>query len=593
MPEEYQYLRTRLQYEQLRFGDWCEAAGFEDTEDEKQKDLPESVKAARLVLIAILTELQLVMDELSQMAEKYELSSKTDSEGVNAETSDSHVLSAFKQLRARGGTRSSSESAHVAAPRSKGRWLSMVTNLKTIAKNPRRFVWAAFSREDFEKSLGRFKGLNENLYQLLHGEQSRLLMDLTRKTQLDMVLVLKSVEELKHLQLAAILCPDQASDASLYSKSDNVLASLANFKQLNTTSKLSAEPQQENFDDVRKATLLDHSRVTFPDDDDDDYDDLISSNGRIAGVLDRNKPGQRFIWLEWREYTPERSDEGDDLVASEASVRRVQDLVVLLKLNKLAEFCAPTCHGYFDDNDRAALDDPSFRFGLVFESPEALQSATVPETLRTMLSQPTPSLSARVQLAQRLCTCVLYLHAVNWLHKGINSRNIIFADPQNLAEPCVSGFELARPDTDQDKTQPGRYQVVDQRDTVYCHPSYQGAGLKGAYRKTFDIYSLGLVLLEIALWKPIESMMGLQGQPSNRRSAESIRNRLIQADSEHMEELKARMGDEYQRAVSVCIVGRVSLDVEEDADETDVLVATRLQRVFMERVVDVIGAIRI
>jgi hypothetical protein len=60
-----------------------------------------------------------------------------------------------------------------------------------------------------------------------------------------------------------------------------------------------------------------------------------------------------------------------------------------------------------------------------------------------------------------------------------------------------------------------------------------------------------------------------------------------------MKELRARMGDEYQKAVSVCIVGRMSLNVEEDADETDVLVAAKLQRTFMERVVDIIGAIRI
>jgi hypothetical protein len=592
MPEEYQYLRTRLQYEHLRFEDWCEAAGFEDVEDEKQKDLPESVKTARFILIAILTELQLVMDELSQMAEKYELSGKTDPEGVKAETRDSHVLSAYKRLRTRDGTRSSSGPVQVTALRSKRRWLSMVTNLKGIAKNPRRFVWAAFGREDFEKSLGRFKGLNENLYQPLHGEQSRLLMDLTRKTQLDMVLVLRSVEELKHLQLAAILCPDQASDASIYSKSDDVLVSLANFKQLNTTSEHSVGPQQKSFDDIREATLVDRSRVTFPDDD-EDPDSSISPDGRMAGILDKNKPGQRFIWLEWREYIPQHNDQGDDLVASEASVRRVQDLVALLKLNKLAEFCAPICHGYFDDNDHAARDDPSFRFGLVFESPDDSQPATVPETLRTMLSRSTPSLSARVQLAQRLCTCVLYLHAVNWLHKGINSRNIVFTDPQNLSEPCVSGFELARPDTDQDKTQPGRNQAVNLTDDMYCHPLYQGAGPKQPYQKTFDIYSLGLVLLEIAFWKPIESIVELQGHSSNRTSAESIRNELMQADSEYMEELRARMGDNYQRAVSVCIIGRTSLDVDEDADETDVLVAAKLQRTFMERVVDVIGAIRI
>jgi hypothetical protein len=595
MPEEYQYLRTRLQYEHLRFEDWCEAGGFDDAEDEKQKDLPESVKTAPLVLVAILTEMQLVMDELSQMAEKFEPSSRTDSGDTDAETSDFQVLRTLKHLRARDHKEigdSGSNSVPATKSRSKGRWLSMVTNLKSIAKNPRRFVWAAFSREGFERSLGRFKELNENLYQLLHGEQSRFLMDLTRKTQLDMVLVLRSVEELKHLQLAAVLRPDQTSDASPYSKSDQVLASLANFKQLNPAAEHSAGPQQENFDDIRRDTLLDRSQITFPDDD-EEPDSFVTSDSRMAGIMNKDKPGQRYVWLEWRDYIPERNDKGDDLVASEASVRRVQDLVVLLKLNKLVEFCAPICHGYFDDNDYAAHDDRNFRFGLVFESPNALQSATVPETLRTMLSRSTPSLSARVQLAQRLCTCVLYLHAVNWLHKGINSRNIVFTDPQNLSEPCVSGFELARPDTDQDKTQPGRNQAANLTDDMYCHPLYQGAGPKQPYQKTFDIYSLGLVLLEIAFWKPIESIVELQGHSSNRTSAESIRNELMQADSEYMEELRARMGDNYQRAVSVCIIGRTSLDVDEDADETDVLVAAKLQRTFMERVVDVIGAIRI
>jgi hypothetical protein len=480
MPEEYQYLCTRLQYEQLRFEDWCEAAGFDDAEDEKQKDFPESVGTARLVLVAILTEMQLVMDELSQMAEKFEPSSRTDSGDADAGTSDFQVLRTLKHSRARDHKvtgDSGSDSVPATKSRSKGRWLSMVTNLKSIAKNPRRFVWVAFSKEEFEKSLGRFKELNENLYQLLHGEQSRFLMDLTRKTQLDMVLVPRSIEELKHLQLAAVLCPDQASDASPYSKSDNVPASLANFKQLNTASEHSAGPQQGNFQNLRKDTLLDRSQITFPDDD-EESDSFMTSDSCVTGILNKNKPGQRCIWLEWRDYIPERNDKGDDLVASEASVRRVQDLVALLKLNKLAEFCAPICHGYFDDNDHAAHDDPSFRFGLVFESPDALQSATVPETLRTMLSRPSPSLSARIQLAQRLCTCVLYLHAVNWLHKGINSRNIIFANPQNLSEPCVSGFELARPDTEQDKTQPGRNQTVSRIDDLYCHPLYQGAGPK-------------------------------------------------------------------------------------------------------------------
>lgn len=105
------------------------------------------------------------------------------------------------------------------------------------------------------------------------------------------------------------------------------------------------------------------------------------------------------------------------------------------------------------------------------------------------------------------------------------------------------------------------------------------------YQRHIRICSIRIVFVE---------MTGLRmWNLSNRNWAEFIRNELIQADSKHMEELRARMGDEYQSAVSVCIVGRMSLGVEEHSDETDVPVAAKLQRVFMERVVDVMGAVRV
>lgn len=76
--------------------------------------------------------MQLVMDELSQMAEKFEPSSKTDMGDADAETSDFQVLGTLKQLHARDHkvTRDSgSNSVPATKFRSKGRWLSMVTNL--------------------------------------------------------------------------------------------------------------------------------------------------------------------------------------------------------------------------------------------------------------------------------------------------------------------------------------------------------------------------------------------------------------------------------------------------------------------------------
>jgi hypothetical protein len=36
-----------------------------------------------------------------------------------------------------------------------------------------------------------------------------------------------------------------------------------------------------------------------------------------------------------------------------------------------------------------------------------------------------------------------------------------------------------------------------------------GAENRQYYRKTFDIYSLGIILLEIALWQPIHAIIGI------------------------------------------------------------------------------------
>jgi hypothetical protein len=34
--------------------------------------------------------------------------------------------------------------------------------------------------------------------------------------------------------------------------------------------------------------------------------------------------------------------------------------------------------------------------------------------------------------------------------------------------------------------------------------------MDGSYRKSYDIYSLGIVMTEIALWKPIKDVVGLE-----------------------------------------------------------------------------------
>jgi len=45
---------------------------------------------------------------------------------------------------------------------------------------------------------------------------------------------------------------------------------------------------------------------------------------------------------------------------------------------------------------------------------------------------------------------------------------------------------------------------------IYRHPDAQSSQTDGNYRKSYDIYSLGVVLIEIAFWKSIEDIVGFK-----------------------------------------------------------------------------------
>ncbi len=94
------------------------------------------------------------------------------------------------------------------------------------------------------------------------------------------------------------------------------------------------------------------------------------------------------------------------------------------------------------------------------------------------------------------------------VHESFRSENILFFAPQakdtndtayadasekvDLNQPWIFGFEFSRPDT---FFSAGFIDTCPDRD-VYRHPERQGQPLT-TFKKMHDIYSLGIVLLEI------------------------------------------------------------------------------------------------
>ncbi|KAL8812012.1 MAG: hypothetical protein Q9200_001344 [Gallowayella weberi] len=574
MPKTCRYMRTRLQIEYLRLVNWSDVAGL--IEYKEGHDLPDSLKVDRLVLIAILTEIRALMDDFANLNGKYNDHLRPDeSKAAREDVAELDLVEEFSNI--------SLEYEKKAVEKKYLRGTNHIVNhmrmAKDIAKNPRRLVWVAFDEPVFLKLLGRLTELNDYLQELLHGHQARRMEQVTEKTYMEMVQVRSSVEELKHLVAAAMLLGDRGHSATskMRHRNDELLAKLAGFKSLNAANEAPDSQKPPDYGSIISATHLNYSQIYYQEDS-TSASSTPTPRQRAEGKLFPGNGTVSQIWVEWKSYQEEWDPRLDKYVPQADNIRRVRELVALLQSDKPAEFRAPRCLGYFDDRDDAQHSEHDYRFGIVFEKPADLR----PKTLHDMLLNSKtliPSLTARVGLAHKISVCILYLHAVNWLHKSLRSDSItFFPHATGITDPYLTGYEYARADRPGETTTGGD---IDEWTELYVHPNYQGGGTKGRFRKTFDIYSLGIVLLEIAFWQPIEVIVEMDMEsPTILDDVQQVRGKLLEEGSGVMERLKANFGDRYYTAVRSCILGREAFGIGLEESEVDVATGAKLQRAF-------------
>lgn len=97
---------------------------------------------------------------------------------------------------------------------------------------------------------------------------------------------------------------------------------------------------------------------------------------------------------------------------------------------------------------------------------------------------------------------------------------------------------------------------------IYRHPNAQSSQTDGSYRKSYDIYSLGVVMIEIALWKRIEDIVGLENLPKAKPSTlRGIQLRLLEkpltgnaADTEScLQQVASACSDSLRDVVERCL----------------------------------------
>ena len=195
----------------------------------------------------------------------------------------------------------------------------------------------------------------------------------------------------------------------------------------------------------------------------------------------------------------------------------------------------------------------------------------------TTRHKPKPSLRIRFFLSYALALTVLNIHSSGWVHKNLWSHAIIVIPSATRTQrsgaqhliPYVAGWGVARPNTA--KTTEMK-PITEVEQNLYQHPHRQQ---QPSIKATFihDLYSLGVLLMEIGLWNPVSNLFQRQIQQANiSRKWPSID--LLQKDWTDglKEEVRCEMGDVYAEAVERCLMGTFGVK-KDDANETNLAVA--------------------
>ena len=210
------------------------------------------------------------------------------------------------------------------------------------------------------------------------------------------------------------------------------------------------------------------------------------------------------VVLEWVEYDKE------DLDARLNHLRRIDDLARMVHSasDRHPDLHTIDCLGYTDDT-------ASSRYGLVYKAPD--NSFSTLNQLITSNDYRTPDLGDRFKLAHTLAVALWSLHSLDWLHKGLCSTNILFfpsafsasatratataATVAEISSPYLLGFDCSRPEH---LTEMSIATRNPSSQDLHRHPNSLDTLDRKPYCKSYDIYSLGIILLEIGLWKVLQ-----------------------------------------------------------------------------------------
>ncbi|KAF4625316.1 hypothetical protein G7Y89_g12851 [Cudoniella acicularis] len=283
-------------------------------------------------------------------------------------------------------------------------------------------------------------------------------------------------------------------------------------------------------------------RIENPKFDEDLPLDLARWTTKYTSSDQKNTDGAQPIMIEWR-----LGDSSTPAQTFEKNVAELSSLLSLVSAN--TKFHTPKC---FRPKGSGGLDP-------------------IQRPLETAICESIiPELGIRFYIARELATAVYYLLCTGWLHKGIRSHNVVLFERRKAGDPVLRteatvyllGFEFARPD------QLGQKSLNDKENEdldLYRHPATASTrwGSDGyrihSYQKQYDIYSLGVVLLEIGLWRTAVYLKnGYRERQRRGKISEETSSTCLQHKA--MADLPFQMGQKYTDLVLHCLRGTFSVE---------------------------------
>lgn len=596
MPRDCEQCRLRLLINYNRFLAWGKVIGLTDAPNERI--MVSQLGENAIELCAIITKIKWLLEEFSKLNARWkdELNPYRQYERGYPEPMDLDIVQGASSLevayeKAQKDYKDLRWTQHIAS------WMSKkIDHAKELASHPYRVRWAMVDRQAFEALLKDLHILTERLHQLVGDQRQARIDDITAQTYRELVLARNDVHELKDMLgavTASITCAKglvlRACAADPPHWSEETFRDLLHLKKVNRTADAILDKIESNDDcsvdsleELINVDMYDGSAVEHFNDADTGRVSILTQLRRARGCLVQN--GQNVeAWVEWR-YSGAKPESS---TSDKAARVRVMTLAQMLSISKPMGLYAPKCIGFIDDAEFNG------RYGWLFALPEGSGHETRLKSLYSILgqNQHKPTLNQRVTLAWKLASSVMCLHTADWLHKGIHGDNVLFCfegDQYDAEKPMLSGFDYARSQSSKTTSR-----SLEPKWDIYRWPGIQNEPpYKANSRKTYDIYSLGLILLEIAHWKPLNQIMGLKRWPEPSRQDARIRDWLLGGDYPPVEpnpllELRSIAGDRYWKAVRRCIHahGEEGLCIGEAASQawcTDV--GTKLHAAFDELV---------